>query len=140
MQISGPFSACTALHDLRVPVYLGVGEEERATQQDILVSVRCYSAALLSSYTDDEGDYICYGTLSDVLKAYLASQSFRLIEYMGTQCYEHIRDSIKEQIGAEAAKDVAVWVHIHKLTPPVENLEGGSSFTYTDLPETVSLP
>lgn len=140
MQTVAPFSACTALHDLRISIHLGVGDEERAKPQDILVSVRCYSNQALGSYTDDEGGYICYGALSEVLRSYLTSQPFRLIEYIGLQCFERIRASIKEQIGESAAESIAVWVHIHKLTPPVESLEGGSSFTYTDLPETVILP
>lgn len=140
MQSSQTYSACTALHDLRLYVHLGVTEEERAKPQLISVDVRCYSSDPLSSYSDDEGEYICYGKLSDRIKNFCYAKPYRLIEFMGARCFEEIRESISEQLGADKAKDVAVWIRIHKLKPPVEDLKGGSSFTTTDLPETVYVP
>ena len=139
MQTPQTYTACTALHDLRLYMQLGVTEEERARPQHISVDVRCYSSDPLSSYSDDEGEYICYDKLAESISKFCHAKPYRLIEYLGAACFAEVRNSIATQLGEEKAKGIAVWLRIHKLNPPVEGLQGGSSFSTTDLPHTVQL-
>ncbi len=137
MQANEQFQSCTALHDLRLQVHLGVGEEERAELQEISVELRCYYAQMPEA--DDEGAYICYGALADAVRTLLEGKPYKLIETMGMDSLRVARSVAIEQLGEELAKQLAFWVRIHKLNPPVVQLQGGSSFTCSELPSIVDV-
>ncbi|MFZ4125368.1 MAG: hypothetical protein ACOYJ2_04780, partial [Rickettsiales bacterium] len=74
--------------------------------------------------------FIDYEVTTRVLKELVDGQEFRLIEYMAMQCYEALRRATDELSGP----DVKLWVHLHKVAAPIPNLQGGTAFTYSDLP------
>ena len=116
---------------LRLAVHLGVGEEERAQPQTVEMTVRLYYADPPQGWGDDDGVFLCYELLSNVLHALAKERSFKLIEYLAQQSYEALGAEIVRQLGEEHG--VKIWLQIHKCDAPVESLQGGSRFVYSDL-------
>jgi dihydroneopterin aldolase len=125
--------AALHLNQLRLHVHLGEGSAERAVLQDIDVSVSVYFMDLPAACGDDDGKFICYNKLADVLRAKATSQPYRLIEFLCMQLYAAARGEIVRAMGEDAAS-IYITLKLNKCHPPVQGLIGGSSFEYTDLP------
>ena len=115
-----------SINSLGVDVRLGISKEEQKNPQRIILDIRFYMPAVMSSSVDDKGEYICYHGISEKIYALCISKEFRLIEYLAQEVYRLIR--------RETADEVKLWVKLHKTRILLSYVEEGSSYTYTDLP------
>ncbi len=120
------YSSVIELNDLRLKVNLGVGEEERSKAQDVMVNLKFFSENKPGAcISDNINDTICYHKMSDLVKEFVREKEFKLLEYL---CYE-MYQSLRKYVGQETK----IWIKIEKCNPPIENLLGSTSFTYSDL-------
>ncbi len=130
------YCATLAIHRLRLMVNLGRWDDERAERQPIEVTVKLHFPSLPEAYyTDDNDDVFCYDNLATDIKTFVADRQFNLIEYLTQELHKLTRANIVTQRGEDYAAGVWVTVHLNKCDPPIDGLMGGSSFTFTDLPE-----
>ena len=122
---STPFFHALRIQDLRVHVRLGCLEDERATPQEVRLTVEIrFPQAPLGEATDELADTLDYGQLSAQLKRHVEQTEFRLIERIGRDCLD---------IGRRlAGPSDQVGVKVHKLHPPVEGLLGGAVYACGD--------
>jgi FolB domain-containing protein len=126
MPPSAAFPACLSLRQLRLPVRLGVGEEERAMAQDVLVDIDFYYELPPACAEDDSGDYLCYHQIAEEIRLLLASRPFRLIEFLTMEIYRRLR--------VRAPEGVKLRVMLRKPAIGLGYVEGGAGFCYSDMP------
>jgi dihydroneopterin aldolase len=107
------------LNDLRLKVRLGCGAEERATVQEVSFDLAIrFPRPPEGSRTDELEGTICYGELSEKLRALCGSREFKLIEHLGWEAYRLL----------DPGPGRTLWLKVTKLKPPVADLLGGASF------------
>jgi 7,8-dihydroneopterin aldolase/epimerase/oxygenase len=112
-----------ALKNLKLEVILGVSDEERSRSQIVILDLELAFKKLPSAcFSDDLADTICYSELIAKIKQFCKNKSFHLIEYLGAQLYDFIKNIITQP--------VAINLSIQK-TPAIEGL-GGSVFSIGD--------
>src|ERR1700744_2891576 len=77
---------------LQVVAHIGFYANERAKTQRVEISFRLYFPEAPACTTDDEADFMDYGTLCNVLTDFVASRSFNLVEFMGAELFRHLRE------------------------------------------------
>ncbi len=77
-------------------------------------------------YTDGLNDTCCYFKISENIKTFCEGKRFNLIEKLGFDIYNVVRESVSLQ--ESNIKNIAVKVT--KLSPPIPNIYGGSCFVY----------
>lgn len=108
-----------SLNDLRLKVRLGCGAEERAAVQEVSFDLSIRFPRLPEGSRSDELEgTICYGALSEKLRALCESREFKLIEHLGWEAYRLLGPG----------PDHGLWLRVTKLKPPVPDLLGGASF------------
>lgn len=120
------YTNCLRIHRIRLGVRLGYSAEERLQQQPVEVDVSFFFPALGEPSHKDEGDFICYDKISRALEAACKEREFRLIEYLAMELYHIIRQRV--------ADEVRISIRLTKCQIPVAFVQGGASFTYSDLP------
>jgi FolB domain-containing protein len=116
-----------ALHDLRFPVYLGWGDEERATTQTVRIDLDIhYASQPQACVSDTLEDTNCYQQLCDCIQSVCQQKSYRLIEHLCYAIYERIKKNIPN--------NALIKVCTHKLKPPIEALNR-ASFSCQDWPQ-----
>ncbi|EKD72379.1 MAG: dihydroneopterin aldolase [uncultured bacterium] len=116
--------AYITLNGLELSVNLGWPQGERIKQQMITADVTLFFAAPPTAcVTDQLADTYCYDKLVASIKTNLATRHFRLLEHLGHEIYQ----LIKQQI----TSDVRVQVHLTKK-PAILHLTGGVTFCYGD--------
>jgi FolB domain-containing protein len=103
MSIDHPFSL--SVNRLALPVFLGVGEEERSRQQTVYISVTLAYGQTPDCMRDDAADYFCYDTLCRKLLETAASRQWSLIEYLANKLLRAVRQS------APAQADIRLKLH-----------------------------
>ena len=113
------------LQDLVLAVHLGCGEDERATPQEVRISIEFrFHEAPKGLMSDEISDTICYGEVSTAVRHHCERGEFKLIERLASEIY---------QVASRFAKGRAtVGVRLHKVHPPVEKLAGGSWYRCGD--------
>ena len=91
---------------------------------------RLYYPEAPAHTADDEADFIDYGQLCKVLTDLIASRSFKLVEFMGSELFRHLR----ADLDARGASHIKLWLRLNKIAAPLPGLIGGASFTHCDLP------
>jgi dihydroneopterin aldolase len=86
-----------------------------------------FSSLPQGCFTDNLGDTICYAQLSEQIKRICQLQEYQLIEKLGWDAFAAVKEILPQ--------DTKLWLRLVKEKPPVENLEGGSSFTLADWAE-----
>lgn len=120
------FSSVITLSKLKLNIKLGVGAEERSVPQEVDISFKFFSRnAFKGCETDDIKDTVCYYEISEIVKEHCGGGEFRLLEYLCHGLYKKVREKISPEI--------KIWVLVEKCRPPIENLEGVTSFEYSDL-------
>ena len=114
---------------LQVDAYIGFYEAERSKLQKVEISFRLYFPDAPPCTTDDEADFIDYGTLCKVVTDYMASRKFNLIEYTGSELFRFLR----EYLDGRGHKHIKLWLCFNKIQAPVPGLLGGASFSVSDL-------
>lgn len=129
------FPASLSLHTLSLMVYLGYGEEERATAQEIHVDITLYLSNPPRSSVEDGVGYLCYHSLCSMLESCTQDKSYALIEYLATH-YAHTLEAWLAEAKQEAGiKSVYYLLRLHKCHAPVPALHGGASYSCTNLPQ-----
>jgi dihydroneopterin aldolase len=98
------------LRGLRVVAYCGVLEEEQARRQPFEINVEIVADLTAAGRSDDLGDTVNYGTVSDRIGALAAEGRFALLE--------HFAQKVADIVLTEP-KALATTVEIAKLRPPV---------------------
>ncbi len=121
-------SCSILIKNLAVPVKLGVGKQERATPQEILIDLKITFPTLLKGCINDEiQDTLCYDTLSREIVNLCAQGDFKLIEFLAHE----ILKLVKKMLPTHLVKPQKVNVIIYKK-PPVQNLKDYVSFSLSD--------
>lgn len=108
-----------------VQVHLGCEPEERQQSQEVRVSVELrFPQILQGAYTDELADTICYADVCEAIRKVATLGSYKLIERLGLQCLLAVRQL--------CAADVQIALEIHKVRPPVADLQGGSVYRLGD--------
>lgn len=112
------------LRALELEVVLGWPEEERAQTQKVALDIHMqFLQPPIACETDDLHDTYCYDTLVQKIKKHVSTRPFRLLENLGYEIYQHIKQNLKT--------DISVCIRITKK-PAIDNLTGGVSFTFGD--------
>jgi FolB domain-containing protein len=126
-QILQPRFSNLKINELRLSLKLGCSSDERANRQEVRVSVEIrFPEFPTGAKSDQLADTICYKDLTDRIRRRLESHEYHLIEKVGAEVYELIR----ELTGHESQLAVLV----HKVNPPIDGLLGGTSFSCGDFP------
>ena len=120
------YASFLSINKLVQKVRLGISKEERSIPQEISLDLRLYLPNALSSFNDDNGEYVCYNNISEKVVALCKAKEYRLIEFLGLEIYRMIRTETKSEI--------KIWLTLNKTKILLDYVEGGTSFTYTDLP------
>lgn len=119
-----------SVNRLRIMAHLGFYDKEREERQPVEISLRIYFPEVPACALDDHAKFLDYGALCAALTEWATSQQFRLVEYMGMQCFAFIR----EYLNAHGYGHLKLWVQFTKCNPPVPGLQAGTSFTHSDVP------
>jgi dihydroneopterin aldolase len=77
--------------------------------------------------TDKLEDTVCYLEMTEKIKSLCQSKPFHLIEYLTFNIYKTIEQALKEK---NHMIDL-INIEVCKVAPPVPDLHGGVSFTYS---------
>ncbi len=129
------FSTALTINRLRLGVNLGEGAAEREKAQPVEVDIKLFFPEQPAACADDGQEFLCYDKLCTEIISYVETREFRLIEFLTMEIYALTKKHIANVMPGVNANDTCVWLRIHKCVPPVPAILGGTSFTYTDLPE-----
>jgi 7,8-dihydroneopterin aldolase/epimerase/oxygenase len=106
----------------RLHIRLGCGAPERAAPQDVDLRVTIRFGSLPHACESDElGDTVCYAKLVEQARELCAGREFKTVE--------HLAYAIARRLRGEIPADAGLEVRVTKLHPPIEELDGGVSFT-----------
>jgi 7,8-dihydroneopterin aldolase/epimerase/oxygenase len=110
------------MHRLELDVRLGCEAEERARPQKVeLDATLRFAVAPGACRSDRLDETVCYAELAGIARALVARREFRLVEHLGHEILDAFRGYV--------SSDVSIDVIVRKVSPPVEGLLGGVSFT-----------
>lgn len=124
------YAHVVSVNRLQAHAHLGFYTGERAKLQPIEISFRMYYPEAPAHTKDDEAEFIDYGQLGKGLTDFIASRSFKLVEFMGAELFRQLRSDLD----ARGAKQVRLWLKLNKVAAPLPGLIGGASYIETDLP------
>ncbi|HJR44341.1 MAG TPA: dihydroneopterin aldolase [Actinomycetota bacterium] len=107
-----------SIRDLRVKAHVGVTEEERASEQLLIVTVEVATDLRRAGSSDDLGDTIDYGRLTEDVAG--------LVEQSRSALLEHLAEQIASYIAAMPGVN-GVTVEIAKDAPPIQQDVGSVS-------------
>ncbi len=76
--------------------------------------------------TDRLSDTVCYFKAIELIQNLVKERSFDLIEHLTGNIYEMLYRYLMDL----QRKDIALKIQINKVSPPVEGIHGGVSFSY----------
>ena len=121
---SAEIAAVLEIKSLKLPVTIGRETAERKQAQNILFHVKIGLKKQREIKTGTS-DFICYQNICERIKKITTQKKFLLIETLA----QKIIKNLKEYLPA----DIYVQVCIHKMHPPIEELEDGVSYTCGDI-------
>lgn len=105
-------------------VHLGCTAEERATPQEVQVSVRiAFAEAPPGEKTDQLGHTVCYAEICERFKEFCENKEFQLVEKLGADLLAELK-----KVTSNKAE-----LQIYKVHPPVQGLHGGVEYVCGDL-------
>ena len=107
-----------AIRDLRVKAHVGVTEEERAAEQRLIITVEIATDLRRAGTSDDLGDTIDYGLITEELA--------ELVERSRSALLEHLAEQIAAHIAAMPGVN-GVTVEVAKAAPPIQQDVGSVS-------------
>lgn len=111
--------------DYRLKVHLGCTLEEQMVPQEISATIKIkFRESPPGEITDDLRETICYADICHALTEYLQNKSFQLVEKLANDCFNVLKTSYP---------NVLIQLEIHKLHPPIENLQGGVVYLCGDM-------
>jgi dihydroneopterin aldolase len=118
------FKIITGVDNLYLDAKIGVSDYERLQSRKIRISFKLYQKYCLACNQDNTKTYICYATISDLIKVYCEKKEFKLIEYLCYQLYL----LIKSQVGENK-----VYIKVEKLSVDYQDMLFDASAEYSDL-------
>jgi dihydroneopterin aldolase len=114
------------VRDLSLQVQLGCTANERATRQEVRISIDFrFANPPAGAMTDSLEDTICYAQVSSLLQEHCESREFNLIERIGLECFGLLKQFVN-------SNSVQIALRVHKVNPPVPNLRQGTHFVCGD--------
>lgn len=129
------YASALSINRLRLAVNLGETAGEREKAQPVDVDVKLFFPANPQACADDGEEFLCYDALCSEIIQFTSSREFRLIEFLTLEMYALVKQHVAKKLPGVNALETRIWLRIHKCVPPVPQILGGTSFTYTDLPE-----
>lgn len=121
-----PFSKLSIV-DFRIWVHLGCTEQEKHHPQPVRFDIDfIFKTPPNGTVTDRLEDTVCYFQMIEKIKSHCQKRTFNLIEYLTTYVSQIIHEHIKEH----ATSIESIHVTVNKLSPPIQDIHGGVSFTY----------
>ncbi len=121
-------SSNITISDLRLWLHLGCSEQEKHHRQCVSFNINInFSSFPKGAISDDIKDTFCYGGATKLIKKNIEDKKFNLIEHLAATVHNILKNSLKEQ---NFSADLSVTVV--KLSPPVKDIHGGVSFTYSE--------
>lgn len=115
----------TSLEELVIDIRIGVSEEERSNPQSIRISFILYQRNLEDFQKDEPESYNCYAKISNKIRDYCKSNSFKLIEYLCLQLHKLIKDNVMD--------GTLAYVSIEKCDIKYDGLRFNAKAEYSDL-------
>ena len=113
-----------SISDLRIWVSIGCSDEEKLLMQCVSFDIEIlFLKPPNATKTDNIEDTVCYAGLVRDIQELCQGKKFNLIEYLGAEIHNLISHNIHTPIEK-------IRVKTTKITPLVQNIHGGVSFTY----------
>lgn len=113
-----------SLKDYGLQVHLGCTADERANPQPVKVSVDVgFRERPLGEKSDQLSDSVCYAQICEELNATTEGKEFNLVEKLAMDFLTQLRGQFPGHL---------VRLSVHKLKPPIANLNGGVVYTCGD--------
>ena len=116
------------ISDFRLWLHLGCSDEEKHHVQcisfDISINFTRNPNAMLSDKLEDA---ICYSDATKLIKDNISSKRYNLIESLAFDVHRILADNFNK----DEFKDISISVTVNKLSPPVPDIHGSVSFTYS---------
>ena len=115
-------SACYILriHDLDLSVYLGCLPAERGQLQTVRLNLEIlFQQKPKACESDELLESICYDQIGNLLMKFVRDREFKLIEFLAERSFVLLKESFP---GAQFN------IKVHKLNPPVDWKNTGTSF------------
>ena len=124
MRLSETAPACSLeIRELRLAVRLGCTAAERAVPQEVRASlVLRFDSPPRVCLTDRLEDTVCYAEIAEILTKKVRDREYQLVEKLGYELHSELLRRWPELGWAEIA--------MHKVRPPVPELQGGVVFRY----------
>ena len=114
------------IKSLSLPVCIGQSKKERLKVQDIHFHINIgFHQTPKSEITDKLENTVCYDKICDTLKTLTSQKTFALIEKLAHDALKEIRKLVPDT--------ASVSVCVHKIHPPIKNLQGGVSYVCGDI-------
>lgn len=114
------------LKNLTLLIHIGCTTQEREQPQPVVLNLIIkFSKLPLACETDELANSICYRELTEAISAFCTSKQFNLLEHLGYQLYEFIKNKLSQ--------NVSLWLSVEK-TAPITNLQN-SMFSIGDWEE-----
>ncbi len=115
--------------DLRIWVHLGCSDHEKFHPQLVSFNIDIvFKEPPKAIVTDNISDTICYLDLVNNIQTYCHNKYFNLIERLTYSVHEIITSSLELQKSLISS----INVEMKKVSPPVPNVHGGVTFTYSN--------
>ncbi|MES2984782.1 MAG: dihydroneopterin aldolase [Pseudomonadota bacterium] len=124
------FAHMLSVNRLTLAAHIGFYNGERAKPQPIEICFRLYFPEAPACALNDEADFFDYGMLCKLLQDYVEAREFKLVEFMASDVFRHLRSVID----ARGGEHIKLWLRLNKIAAPVPGLTGGASFTHCDVP------
>jgi FolB domain-containing protein len=113
-----------SLNGLTLDVFLGWPEEERQQKQIVKLDVTVhFSQPIQACVSDELADTFAYDRLVALIQEQTAVKSFRLLEHLGYEIYQLIKQAVPTNTRVEI---------VVQKQPPIPALTGGASFRFGD--------
>jgi dihydroneopterin aldolase len=112
------------INDLRFWVAIGCSEEEKALPRCVSLDISIqFKEVLVATINDNVESTVCYADVVNRVKEFCSKKKFNLIEYLAGEVHRLVSEMIQVP--------VEITVKATKLLPPVQDIHGGVSFTYS---------
>lgn len=110
------------IQQLRLKLHFGVGEEERASIQNVDFNITIvFNTPPKSCKSDDINDTLCYDKLTKEIQKFCSNNQFHLIESLSFQLHNYIKNNF---LNPEDKMKLQVCKR-----PPIEEIKGQCCFT-----------
>ena len=112
-------SAQLSLEGLCYFVHLGCSEAERATPQEIQVSIILkFAQPPMACESDNLEDTLCYAHLEKEISKVCSSKSFQTVEHLAYLCWRSAK--------AQCKSEIEITIRVRKLNPPIGRANEGA--------------